>query len=145
MKESLQEGLKHRLSFTVPETKTVPALYPEATEFQHMPRVFATGFLVGLVEWACIQAVIPHLDWPEEQTVGIHVDLSHEAATPPGLEVTVDVELVAVNRKQLTFTVTADDGVDTICRGRHQRSVINTERFSDRAASKQATTEDTSK
>jgi predicted thioesterase len=59
-----------------------------------MPEVFAKGSFVGLVEWTCIRAVNPHLDWPEEQTVGTHVDLSHVAATSPGLEVTVRVELV---------------------------------------------------
>jgi hypothetical protein len=46
-----------------------------------MPEVFATGFLVGLLEWTCIQAVNPHIDWPREQTVGTHVNVSHEAAT----------------------------------------------------------------
>jgi len=50
--------------FTVPSSKTVPALYPEAPEFQAIPEVFATGFLIGLLEWACIPLVNPHLDWP---------------------------------------------------------------------------------
>ena len=54
-----------------------PVLYPEADEFQVMPNVFATGFMVGLIEWTCIQAVRPHLDWPAEQAVGIHIDVSH--------------------------------------------------------------------
>jgi len=71
-------------------------LYPESAEFQEMPNVFATGFLVGLVEWACIQAVKPHIDWPNEQTVGVHVNLSHEAATPPDMEVTIRVKLLNV-------------------------------------------------
>ncbi len=59
--------------FTVPSFKTVPALYPEAPEFQAMPEVFATGFLIGLLEWACIQLVNPHLDRPAEQTLGTHI------------------------------------------------------------------------
>ena len=54
-----------------------------------MPKVLATGFMVGLFEWACIQAINPHIDWPDEQTVGIEVKLNHVAATPPGLTVTV--------------------------------------------------------
>jgi fluoroacetyl-CoA thioesterase len=58
-----------------------------------MPEVFATGFLVGFLEWACVLAIKPHLDWPEELTLGTHIDVSHEAATPPGLEVTATVEL----------------------------------------------------
>ncbi len=59
MKDSLHPGLEHRLTFQVPASKTVPALYPESAEFQQMPEVFATGFLVGLLEWACIQLVNP--------------------------------------------------------------------------------------
>ena len=88
MKETLQPGIKYVHKFIVPASKTVPALYPESAEFMVMPEVFATGFLVGFLEWACIKAINPHLDWPEEQTVGIHINVSHEAATPPGLEVT---------------------------------------------------------
>ena len=61
------------------DQKMVPALYPEAPEFQVMPEVFATGFLVGFLEWACMNSVIPHLDWTLEQTVGTHVNISHLA------------------------------------------------------------------
>ena len=68
MKAALKPGLSHELKFRVPDTKTVPHLYPESPEFQAMPEVFATGFMVGLIEWACILAVNPHLDWPTEQT-----------------------------------------------------------------------------
>lgn len=129
MKDSLRAGLEHRLAFEVPSSKTVPALYPESPEFQQMPEVFATGFLVGLLEWACIQLVNPHLDWPAEQTVGTHIDVSHVAATPPGLQVTVDARLTHVDRRRLTFDVHAHDGVDLISRGTHQRAVIDAARF----------------
>ena len=67
MKDSLQPGLKFEFQFQVPETKTVPYLYPESPEFQAMPRVLATGYMVGLFEWACIQALNPHLDWPRDR------------------------------------------------------------------------------
>jgi len=103
-------------------SKTVPALYPESPEFVAMPEVFATGFLVGFLEWACIRAINPHLDWPREQTVGTHIDVSHEAATPPGLEVTARVELIEVDGRRLVFAVEADDGVDLISRGRTSAS-----------------------
>lgn len=129
MRATLQPGLEHRLTFRVPPTKTVPALYPEAPEFQAMPEVLATGYLVGLLEWACIQLVNPHLDWPREQTLGTHVDVSHEAATPPGLEVTVTARLTEVDRRRLRFEVEAHDGVDLISRGTHERAVIDAERF----------------
>ncbi len=138
MKESLKPGLKHQHSFVVPRTKTVAALYPESERFQEMPEVFATGFMVGLLEWACLELALPHLDWPAEQTVGAHIDVSHEAATPPGVRVTVDAELIAVEGKKLVFTVEATDGVDVISRGRHERFVINRERFDQKLASKAA-------
>ena len=117
MKETLKPGISHSLSFTVPEQKMVSRLYPEAPEFQTMPEVFATGYMVGFLEWACLQSVIPHLDWPREQTVGTHVNISHEAATPAGMTVTARVQLVEVDGRRLLFEVEADDGVDTISRG----------------------------
>lgn len=136
MKESLKPGIRHIHKFKVPPTKTVPALYPESAEFLAMPEVFATGFLVGFLEWACIKAINPHLDWPQEQTVGTHIDVSHEAATPPGLEVTATVELVEVNGKRLTFKVEAHDGVDLISKGRHERFVITRDKFNAKVGAK---------
>ena len=129
MKETLKPGIRYEHKFVVPASKTVPALYPEAQEFVLMPEVFATGFLVGFLEWACIKAINPHLDWPEEQTVGTHINVSHEAATPPGLEVTAIVELIEVDGRKLVFSVQANDGVDLISRGRHERFIINKNKF----------------
>ncbi|MFC6965137.1 thioesterase family protein [Halocatena marina] len=136
MNDTLQAGIKHELRFGIPESKTVPSLYPESQEFQAMPDVFATGFFIGLVEWACIQAVNPHLDWPQEQTVGTHVDVSHEAATPPGLEAVVHVELTEIDGRRLLFDIEASDGVDLIGQGSHERFVINAKSFSQQAAQK---------
>jgi fluoroacetyl-CoA thioesterase len=129
MKTSLQAGISNSFTFRIDESKCVPALYPEADEFQAMPKVFATGFMVGFLEWTCIQAVMPHLDWPDEQSVGTHIDVSHLAATPPGLKVTATVTLVEVDGRRLIFEVEAHDGVDPICRGRHERFVINKGKF----------------
>ncbi len=129
MKETLIPGIRYEHRFVIPQSKTVPALYPESEEFLAMPEVFATGFLVGFLEWACIMAIKPHIDWPQEQTVGTHIDVSHEAATPPGLEVTATVELIAVEGRRLVFAVQAHDGVDLISKGRHERFVINKEKF----------------
>lgn len=129
MKETLQPGIKYEHKFLVPSSKTVPSLYPEAEEFLAMPEVFATGFMVGLLEWACIKCINPHIDWPREQTVGTYIDVSHLAATPPGLEVTATVELIEVDGRKLVFNVEAHDGVDLISKGRHERYVINKEKF----------------
>jgi fluoroacetyl-CoA thioesterase len=132
MKDSLQPGLSYQHKFVIPLSKTVPSLYPEAEEFVQMPEVFATGFLVGLLEWACILCINPHLNWPEEQSVGIHIDVSHEAATPPGFEVSVDVRLVEVDGHRLVFEVEAHDGVELISKGRHERFIINKSKFDQR-------------
>ncbi len=129
MKETLRPGIEHELRFRVPLTKTVPALYPESPEFRAMPEVFATGFMVGLLEWACIQALNPHLDWPVEQSVGTHVNVSHSAATPPGFEISAKVKLVEVDGRRLVFQVEAHDGVDVISKGTHERFIINAEKF----------------
>ena len=129
MKGTLQPGIEHTFSFSVNESKSVPALYHESDEFQAMPNVFATGFMVGLIEWTCIQALNPHLDWPEEQTVGTYIDISHIAATPPGLEVTAKVKLIEVDGRKLVFEVEAHDGVDLITRGKHERFIINKDKF----------------
>jgi fluoroacetyl-CoA thioesterase len=136
MKDSLQPGICHELNFVIPASKTVPDLYPEAPEFQAMPPVFATGYLVGFLEWACLQSVIPHLDWPREQTVGSHVDVSHEAASLPGMTVRARTRLIEVDGRRLVFEVEADDGVDIISRGRHERYVIDSARFNEKVRRK---------
>lgn len=129
MKDTLSVGLQYQHTFKVPASKTVPALYPEADEFLVMPEVFATGFMVGFLEWACIKAINPFLDFPQEQTVGTHINVSHEAATPIGLTVTANVELIKIEGRKLTFKVEAHDGVDLISQGTHERFVINKEKF----------------
>ncbi len=138
MESSLKPGMTFTFTYTVPDNKTVPHLFPEATLFQEMPQVLATGFMVGLVEWACIEAINPHIDWPREQSVGIKVDLDHTAATPPGLTVTIRGTLSAVEGRKLTFDIEADDGVDRISRGTHQRFLIDAERFNQSVAAKSA-------
>jgi fluoroacetyl-CoA thioesterase len=134
VRDTLRAGLRHSFTYRVPESKLVPALYPEASEFQAMPRVFATGFLIGLVEWTCIQAVNPYLDWPREQTVGTRVDVSHAAPTPPGKDVVVEVELTAVEGRRLVFRVSAKDDAATICEGTHERFVVDAAKFNARLA-----------
>ena len=136
MKATLIPGIRYEHTFLVPTSKTVPALYPESPEFLAMPEVFATGFMVGLLEWACIMALKPHLDWPQEQSVGTRINVSHEAATPPGLEVTATVELLTVEGRKLTFSVSAHDGVDLIAQGTHERFIINKEKFTHKVRDK---------
>ncbi len=135
MKATLKPGLTHRFTHRVPADKTVPFLYPDVPTFQAMPKVFATGFMVGLMEWTCMQLMEPHLD-PGEGSVGVHIDVSHSAAPPPGFAITVEVECTAVEGKRLTFKVRAHDGVDPIGEGRHQRLVVAWDKFNAGVAEK---------
>lgn len=138
MKPSLEVGLTFEMRFRIPATKTVPYLYPEAPEFQEMPEVLATGFMVGLVEWACLRALVPHLDWPLEQSVGVHVNLSHVAPTPPGMWVTVTGEVTGVDGRRVRFSVAARDEHELISQGTHERFVIDRDRFLARVREKAA-------
>lgn len=79
MTTTVQAGLTAALDYRVPEDRTVPHLLPEAPEFAVMPDVLATGYLVGLVEWACMQALCGCLD-DGERTVGTHVLTARSSA-----------------------------------------------------------------
>ena len=137
MKATLQRGSSHRFRYRVPKEKTVPHLYPEVADLQTMPAVFATGFMVGLMEWTCTQLLAPHLD-AGEGSLGVHIDVSHTAATPPGLTVTMEAECVAVDGSRITFAVKAHDGMDAIGEGRHQRFVLAWDKFNARLDDKRA-------
>ena len=135
MRATLKPGLKHSFSYTVPENKTVPYTYPESDLIANMPKVFATGFMIVLMEWACADLLAPHLD-KGEGSLGTHVDVSHLAATPPGMTVTVEAELSEVRGRKLVFKVRAHDGIDLIGEGRHERVVVAWDRFNAKVAEK---------
>jgi fluoroacetyl-CoA thioesterase len=125
-------------SYRVPAEKTVPHLFPEFPEGGKMPEVLATGFLVGLMEFACIKFVNPHIEWPRQQTVGIHINLSHTAATPPGFMVTIKGRLEKVDGRKLSFVLDASDGVDSIGQATHERFIIDAEKFNASVARKKS-------
>ncbi|KRB93553.1 thioesterase family protein [Noviherbaspirillum sp. Root189] len=133
----LAPGISFTFTYAVPPSKTVPCLYPESDMFQQMPKVLATGFMVGLLEWACIESIKDHMDWPKVQSVGTGVYFTHQAATPPGLTVTVSTELVEVVGRRLLFKVSAHDGVDVISQGTHERYLIDPVRFNEKLKQKQ--------
>ncbi len=137
MKPSLKPGLKHKFAYKVPANRTVPHLYPEAADFQKMPHVFATGYFVGVMEWACIDLMAPHME-AGEGSLGVHINISHAAATPPGLTISVDAECTAIDGKRLTFKVQAHDGVDLIGEGTHERYAVIWDKFNSRVADKAA-------
>ena len=102
-----------------------------------MPEVFATGFMVGLMEWTCVQLLEPHLD-AGEGSLGTHIDVSHKSATPPGLTVTVEAECIEVRGPRATSRVVAHDGVDEIGAGTHERFIVAWDRFNRGVAAKLA-------
>lgn len=128
MRDTLKVGDRVQFSYEVPLGKTVPHLYPEAEEFAAMPAVFATGFMVGLMEWTCMKVLADHLE-DGEGSLGVHVDVSHSAATLPGQTVTVEAECISINGRRIGFRVRAHDGVDVIGEGRHERVVMAWDRF----------------
>lgn len=135
MKATLQPGAKFQFSYRVPATKTVPHLYPDAHEFQQMPTVFATGFMVGLMEWTCLHVLAPHLD-AGEGSLGVHINVSHLAATLPGQTVTVDAECTKVDGRRVAFHVVAHDGLDLIGEGDHERVIVDWAKYEARVNKK---------
>ena len=130
-------GTQHMQTLQVDRTLTVPAVSEHFTGFADMPPVFATAFMVGFIEWACIEAIRPYLE-PGEHSVGTHVNVSHVAATPAGMNVSAFVELIALEGRKLTFRVTCRDEVDLIGEGVHERVIINPEKFMARVSAKRS-------
>jgi fluoroacetyl-CoA thioesterase len=137
MKSTLKPGLSHRIVYTVAERATVPYTYPDSPIIAAMPKVFATGFMIMLMERACTEFLGAHLD-PGEGSVGVHVDVSHLAATPVGMTVTVEAECAKIIDRRITFNVKAYDEVDLIGEGRHERFVVAWDKFNARVAEKAA-------
>ncbi|MGN1402771.1 MAG: thioesterase family protein [Ruminococcus sp.] len=90
--------------------------------------VFATPMMASLMEQAACNAVAPFLA-EGETTVGTKLEISHDAATPPGLTVTATAEVTAVSGREISFHVTAEDGVGVIGTGTHKRFLVDAERF----------------
>src|SRR6516164_5590761 len=97
--------------------------------------VLATPVMINLIEAAALNAV-EHLLPSGHQSLGIHLDVSHVAATPVGLAVTAIAEVVRVEGRTITFRVEARDTVETIGSGTHQRVVVSVGRFDERVQRK---------
>ncbi len=135
MADEVKVGLKHSVTIRVGEELAVPAsgrLFGIAAE---MPPVFATPYLVALVEWAAIGALAPCLA-PNQRTVGTRIELNHTAATPIGMQVTAEVELVEIDGRRLRFKVGCRDDAEPIADGFHDRAIIDYDRFLARLARK---------
>lgn len=90
--------------------------------------VFATPMMIALMENTCAISVANELA-EGESTVGTRIDITHDAATPVGMKVWCESELNEVDRRRLVFDVKAYDEAGLIGQGRHERFVINNEKF----------------
>ena len=132
--EDLKPGLRHRETITVNEAVPAQArIFDPATE---MPPVFATAQMIAFLEWACVHALAPYLA-PHQRSVGTRVEMTHLAATPAGMKVTAEVELVAIEGRRLRFAVSCRDEAEIIGEGHHERTIVDNDRFLTRLARKQ--------
>jgi fluoroacetyl-CoA thioesterase len=123
----LKPGLRHAKILTVDPGLTVPAVSP-AFDFHDMPAVFATAYMVAFIEATCLEAVKPFLS-ADQRTVGTRVEVSHSAATPVGMAVTAEVELIEVEGRRLRFRVECRDEQDVIGAGFHERFIVDLPKF----------------
>lgn len=135
MKDTLQKGMTFTHRYQVPQEKTVPFVFRESDLFQAMPPVFATAFMVGLMEWACMEVLRPHMD-DDEISLGTNICVTHSAATPPGMQVEVEVELLEVNGPRTRWSIVARDEKDVIGEGTHERFAIDGKKFAGIVAKK---------
>ena len=136
MSPELQPGLRFAWQYTVPPRATVPQLYHDTPFCLDMPEVLATGYLVGMMELACVHGMKPFLDWPREQSLGTMVSFQHLAPTPPGMRLRIEGEVIEVEGQRVRFKVQAWDEQERICEGTHERCVIDAARFNARLARK---------
>ena len=97
--------------------------------------VFATPYMIALMEGAAANAVLPFIG-EDEGTVGTHLNVAHSAATPIGMKVWAEATVTAVEGKKITFDVAAYDEAGEIGRGTHERFIIKPEKFLAKVQSK---------
>lgn len=119
---SIQVGMKGRADATVSPANTASAVG------SGLLPVFATPSMIALMENAAVNAVQSALE-EGQGTVGTHMDVSHDAATPVGMAVYAEAELTAVDGRKLIFAVRAFDQAGPIGGGVHERFIITNDRF----------------
>ena len=122
-----------------------PGLRGEAelvVEPKHTATHFGSGAIegddFGRVLWSIWLGPVEHLLSEGVNSLGVHLDVSHMAATPLGMKVTAKAELVAVDKRKLQFKIWAEDEKELIGEGEHLRVVINAGSFEKRVAEKTA-------
>jgi predicted thioesterase len=128
MKSTLQAGVTSTRTVDVDRERTIDFMGEQA-------RVYATPMLVRDIEVTCRELLLEHLDAGED-SVGTRVELDHLAATLLGMRVDLTVSIVEVKGRAVTFEVSGCDSVEPICRGRHQRFVVDVKTTEARLAAK---------
>ena len=118
----VEKGIKGRREQTVTPEMSAARVGSGLVE------VFATPMMVALIEQTCLESVLPYLE-EGQGTVGTLVNVAHTAATPIGMRVWCESELVEVDRRRLVFKVKAYDECGLIGEGAHERFIIDKERF----------------
>ena len=130
MRASLAAGATATSSVTVDRERTIDFMGEKA-------RVYATPMLVRDIEVACRELLLRHLD-PGEDSVGTRIELVHLAPTLMGMPVSIKVTVVDVKGRAVTLEIEGRDSVEAICRGRHQRFVVDVKTTEARLAAKAA-------
>ena len=125
----LQIGLKNSLAQVVTENDTALAVGSGSL------KVLATPKLIALVEKAAADLTEKNLS-QELTSVGILVNFEHTAPTPVGMKFFAEVEIIEIDGRKIIFNVTAFDEVGEIGHGRHERFIVNREKFQTKADSK---------
>ena len=99
--------------------------------------VLATPMMIALMEKTCLQSVRPFLEEGQD-TVGTRVDVTHSAATPVGMTVRCESELIEIDRRRLVFRVTARDDAGVVGEGMHERFIIDLAKFQAKAFTRNA-------
>lgn len=128
---TIEIGLKGRAETVVVQENTAAAVG------SGLVPVFATPSMIALMEQAASSSLLPCLE-EGQGSVGTHIDVTHESATPIGLKVWAETEVTEVNGKQITFTVSAYDEAGLIGRGTHKRAIITVDRFLSKTEQKKA-------
>lgn len=136
MSPELKPGVSFEWSYVVPPRATVPQLYHDTAFCLDMPDVLATGYMVGMMELACLNGMMPYMDWPREQSLGTMVNFVHFAPTPPGMTLRIKGEVTEVEGRRVRFRIEAWDDAERICEGTHERHVIDPARFNAKLAQK---------
>ena len=127
--DQIKPGLAGEIDVTVAEEHTAPHVGSGQV------RVLATPVLVNLLEAAALKAA-EHFVPEGHQTVGTLLNVRHLAATPVGMKVKAQAVVTKVEGRMLTFRVWADDEVEAIGEGEHQRVIINLDKFDQRMGAK---------